>query len=200
MTLEQHAYHPQTRSETGYADWPVNDAGGPQIPPPVKRQNHAPTDFLGTDDAVEQAAPANDSDGDAVVVETAPIATDWRRTLHWNFFEAEPAPRSTILATSVGLNVDAELLLPESPRAIAGALIGICIALWLAAAGIAHALSSPEVSAVALPFAPAGYTTMASADVLVSPARDAVVETPDRIDNSRECDPGPGIDSMCIFN
>jgi len=89
-----------------------------------------------------------------------------------------------------------------TPFRAAAILIGIYIAMYLAAAGIVHVLSEPNaaIASSGAMVPPAAAVAPAPAVEEASPPRDAYGQPAESNDTSRECRPSAGVDAKCVFD
>lgn len=92
-----------------------------------------------------------------------------------------------------------------SPIRAAGIPFGICIAMYLAVAGVVQGLAWPDAAAAVasdISSAPALHAVASSPPVGAgeSPRRDSPGQGSDRTDSSRECSPSEAIDTQSMNN
>lgn len=90
----------------------------------------------------------------------------------------------------------------ESPIQATAILLVVCLAIYLATAGLAPAIS-PEPAAAAPQSSVAPVSAEPASDPPIPagqlPTRDWVDQDPERLDNPRECRPSAAIESKCIY-
>ena len=144
---------------------------------------------------------------------TSPVDTHWTRILYHDLLQANSPSASQLPTALTGKEADvaargpsdgAGAHRPRSPIASAVILLGIYVAMYLAVAGIKHALTSPDTVVTlassistahpAAAAAPASPTAIGESTQCGSPPQAA-----EPAGNSRDCTPGVAIDSGRAF-